>query len=292
MTKINIYLDEIPKMASYKSKLSQNLYKGLRLFSKNFRIINEPEKAQLIFTINMDFFIQKYEDDFNNNKKKIILISAKDTILDCANIIFSNKDKYVLNYLEFLVSTNIYNSKILCILNMSKYFRNYQNEVKQLKDRFYDVVFIGNLKYDDKQIEKQRIDILEKIKEIGEKNKLSFYSCGSIKLEEYYDILRETKLFISPYGYGEWSLKDYECILFGCQVVKPNIYYKCHPNFYENMEHYNDDINNFEKTILNLLENICVQQKKVDINRQMFLKYNLEEDIKILENEITKNLSI
>lgn len=36
----------------------------------------------------------------------------------------------------------------------------------------------------------------------------------------YFDLLRNTKVFVSPYGYGEYSFKDFEALFAGCLVVK------------------------------------------------------------------------
>lgn len=284
---VKIFLSEITNLSIYKMKLLYHFHNDVKLYFKRGHITNKEEISNIIITtdININYYIDKYKQDFENNKKKLILISIRDTILDYETT--KSYDKYVLCYLEFLVrDSNIQNEKILCTLNISRYFRNFQHEAKPLKHRHYDIVFIGNLNYGETNVTKQRLEIVEKIKQIGEKHKLNFYSGSSIKINNYFDILKETKLFISPYGWGEWSLKDFECVLYGCQCIKPNIYYKCNPNFYENMEHYGDNIDNLENLVLNLLSDLDTQQIKVNKNRQLFLEYNPENDINILKSKI------
>ena len=43
----------------------------------------------------------------------------------------------------------------------------------------------------------------------------------SMPVEAFHACLRDAKIFVSPYGYGEYSWKDYESIYSGCVLVKP-----------------------------------------------------------------------
>lgn len=45
---------------------------------------------------------------------------------------------------------------------------------------------------------------------------------GSVRWDIYQDTLRHSKISVSPWGYGEYSYRDYESILSGCVMVKPD----------------------------------------------------------------------
>ena len=176
----------------------------------------------------------------------------------------------------------IINKKVLCILNTSHLFiNNYLKNVVPLKKRYYDIAFLGTINYGTnsesaKILTNHRTELCKKLSGICEKHKLNYIVQPSISLKKYNKVLQQTKIFVSPYGWGEWSLKDYECICNGCHVIKPNIYYKSIPNYYENMDHYNDDLEKLEPLILDLLnpKNINDIQEKVNKNRELFVQYD------------------
>jgi len=58
------------------------------------------------------------------------------------------------------------------------------------------------------------MDIIKNIEEVCAKYNLQCYTSNTpIKYSKYINILNNTKIFISPYGWGEFSLKEYVCIL-------------------------------------------------------------------------------
>ncbi len=272
---INCYFCNLPKTSSYKHGWYNMVHNGIRKFNDKYLIVDNIQNAGLIFCIDVQAR-QIYNDskqEFEENKKKFILICCRDTLLSDVD---ETIDKYVLCYLEHYVKVPLISNKFLCILNTSHMFtNNYIQNVKPLINRTRDVVFLGNIEYGgDIKLTTHRKQLCSKLKEICTKNKLNFIAESSIDRRKYYKVLRDTKIFVSPYGWGEWSLKEYECICYGCHVVKPNIYYKCFPNYYENMDHYDDDLEKLEQLLLNLLKNINDVQKKVDKNREMFTNYN------------------
>jgi hypothetical protein len=178
-------------------------------------------------------------------------------------------------------------NKVFCLLNISELYKNkYQSEVLPLSQRKYDVVFMGTTQYDEK-ITKHRIDVIQNIEKVCIKNNLQYYTSDKpIKYTTYANILNNTKIFISPYGWGEFSLKEYECICFGAHIVKPKIYFEYYPNYCENMDDFEIDFSNFESKILHILSNLDDAQKKVDSNRKMFLDYCINKHCSELENKI------
>jgi hypothetical protein len=175
------------------------------------------------------------------------------------------------------------------LLNISELYKNkYQSEVLPLSNRKYDVVFMGTTQYDEK-ITKHRMDVIQYIEDVCRKNNLECYtSTTPIKYSKYINILNNTKIFISPYGWGEFSLKEYECICYGAHIVKPKIYFQYYPNYCENMDDFEIDLSNFESKILDILANLDDAQKKVDSNRKMFLDFCVNKHLAELENIILK----
>lgn len=45
---------------------------------------------------------------------------------------------------------------------------------------------------------------------------------GSVRWDIYLDTLKHSKISVSPWGYGEYSYRDYESILCGCVMIKPD----------------------------------------------------------------------
>lgn len=75
----------------------------------------------------------------------------------------------------------------------------------------------------------------------------------------YLNELRQTKLCLSPFGYGEITLKDFEAFLCGTALLKPDMsHMTTWPDFYEKGVTYAAhgwDLEDVEAVIENLLEN-------------------------------------
>jgi len=101
-----------------------------------------------------------------------------------------------------------------------------------------------------------------KIKEMLEKK----YDFSKISKRKYYDELIRTKIIISPFGYGEINLKDFEAFLNGCILVKPDMaHLDTWPNFYIKNKTYlsfkwdfSDLLEKLENILLNYEEFIDV----------------------------------
>ena len=57
---------------------------------------------------------------------------------------------------------------------------------------------------------------------------------GKMKHNDYISIVNDTKIFVSPYGFGEFSHKDFEVTLLGAILIKPlSNNMLSYPNIYE-----------------------------------------------------------
>lgn len=236
-------------------------------------------------------------DNISNNENVLLILDHYKVtdIKNNYNVINGNRLKYLLSkhydkevkYTTLNFIDNSYNKKVKCLLNISKLFNiRYQDKVKPLNERQYDLVFLGNTNYDT-NITKHRLEIKKMIQKICKRNNLKYFmNYKPIKYTNYVNMLSKTKIFVSPYGWGEFSTKDYECICYGTHILKPKIYFEYYPNFCKNMDDFEIDYSNFEDKVLHILNNIEDTQKKVDDNRKMFLEYNEKNHLLELEKNI------
>jgi hypothetical protein len=312
------YKIEYSEKCSFYKRNFLNQLINLVDISEKLERCNEIEKADIVFTI-ADFV-----NDSELVGKKLVVYSLQDNSFTNQEIISNKNVLFVLDHCKICNDTSVNSQseftsdhckicndtsvnslceftsdhckisqsenigdKVFCLLNISELYKNkYQSEVLPLSKRKYDIVFMGTTQY-DKKITKHRLDVIKNIEEVCSKNNLQCYTSNvPIKYSKYMNILNNTKIFISPYGWGEFSLKEYECICFGAHIVKPKIYFQYYPNYCENMDDFEIDFTNFESKILHILANLDDSQKKVENNRKMFLNYCVNKHLAELENKI------
>ena len=95
------------------------------------------------------------------------------------------------------------------------------------KSRPIDVFFAGRIEYinGDKKsgalISEHRLRCIEKLLHI--KNlKIVNIQGRQLNAQKYMEYMRNSKIAISPWGWGEACYRDYEAILSGCLLIKPN----------------------------------------------------------------------
>eukprot|EP00951_Prasinocladus_malaysianus_P018730 scaffold150193_cov30-Prasinocladus_malaysianus.AAC.1 len=79
------------------------------------------------------------------------------------------------------------------------------------------------------------------------------------KYGKFLELLKDTKVFVSPFGLGEFSGKDYEAILAGALLVKPLASkFQSFPNIYE--PHFvietKNDFSDLEEQVMPILSHI------------------------------------
>lgn len=90
--------------------------------------------------------------------------------------------------------------------------------------RRIDAAFLGYMRDGVKagEIYFHRNGLVEELRRIGERHGWNIaIGEGRMQRSHFEQLLRDTKLFISPFGLGEWSGKDEEAILNGAVLVKP-----------------------------------------------------------------------
>jgi hypothetical protein len=101
-------------------------------------------------------------------------------------------------------------------------FRLYGERQSRATDeaRDTDVVFRGSVPKD--WIYYLRKDIEPALKRL-EKSYRVIFPTRRVSIDEYYREMRTSKICISPFGYGEICWRDFEAILCGCLLVKPDM---------------------------------------------------------------------
>jgi len=114
----------------------------------------------------------------------------------------------------------------------------------------------------------QLVKKLETIKKINPKKTIISH-IGRLPKEEYFDLLKKSKIVISPWGNGEWCWRDYEAIYSGAVVIKPDTsFVHAIPNLYCNDKYYvacKADFSDLHKKISYVLANY---QKFTDMRKK------------------------
>ena len=108
---------------------------------------------------------------------------------------------------------------------------------KRLSSRSIDVGFAGRVNYGSgnrSYPSRNRNDMLKAFKRLKVKNtflltyddfkgtKWNGKQCKKLKFPyEYLDNLMDTKIVLSPWGWGTWCIRDFEALICGCIVIKP-----------------------------------------------------------------------
>ena len=93
----------------------------------------------------------------------------------------------------------------------------------------------------------------------------------------YMKELKNSKVVLSPFGWGEITLKDFEVFLTGSTLLKPSMdHLKTWPNFYENDVTYlahDWDLNDLEERIDWAIENTFARQKIAETAQQRYIEH-------------------
>jgi len=88
--------------------------------------------------------------------------------------------------------------------------------------RDVDVSFVGTTKYDRPTITRHRQAAVRSLKQLAGRFRVVVGDRRSMSREAYYDLLRRSKVCVSPWGHSESCIRDVEAILSGCILVKPD----------------------------------------------------------------------
>lgn len=114
------------------------------------------------------------------------------------------------------------------------------------KNREYDVCALFGLSKEnyeytnrvDSYYNNPRLKIFKELSKL-DKNIITSEKSGKLKKEDYYSTLLNSKICISPYGYGEVAIREIEAISTGCIIIKPTMEnVKTSPDIYQDKKTY------------------------------------------------------
>ena len=103
------------------------------------------------------------------------------------------------------------------------------SELKPTNMRAHQSFFAGTTRYTastpspaGRWISRHRLKHIQRLKSLQEsKMDVIISDNKSYSQSEYYQIMMDTKMIYSPFGWGEFCYRDYEAILCGCVLMKP-----------------------------------------------------------------------
>jgi hypothetical protein len=145
----------------------------------------------------------------------------------------------------------------------------------------------------DQYYELHRNHFVSEVRKVVEKYKFTTSGqCGVVARKypiqksgedkKYHFLMRHSKVCISPLGDGELCWRDFEAIIHGAILIKPEIpYIETWPDIYKPMETYIPvkwDLSDFEETIFKVINNYS-EYKYITINAYQILKEALDNRV-------------
>lgn len=189
-------------------------------------------------------------------------------------------------------------------------FEYIASKIKPLHKRNLDILFTGRVEYYPLGVQTHVNLHRKKLTEVlwddlpGRKFKRTYDTCFNLQKKlknknllkypyEYVDYLLDTKVIISPWGYGPWCIRDFEALCCGCIVIKP----ECsnvltYPDIYSSHSQHliwtDIQFNNLRDQLEYCYANLDEMQARVDRSRK-FITSQLYPNAKVYLHW-TKNL--
>ncbi|HMO63325.1 MAG TPA: glycosyltransferase [Ferruginibacter sp.] len=140
--------------------------------------------------------------------------------------------------------------------------------------RQYDISFRGNTNYEKTNlISFQRNRVLEALKVL----KGNFLTGGRVTRKQYLDEVADTKICVSPFGWGEICYRDFEAFLFGCVLVKPEMsYIETFPDIFAENKTYLPlklDMTDTEEKLQYIIDNYTTLKAIAREGQEQYKKY-------------------
>ncbi len=137
------------------------------------------------------------------------------------------------------------------------------------KNKKKDIMLRMNFFYQRNTIAWHRKIVLESIK-----NKVDYEKTNTLN---YFRELNNSKITVSPFGWGEINYRDYEAFIYGSLLLKPNMsHIETWPNYFENYKttiFYDWSCDNLSKTIEDILSNYKHYEEIVENAKEKYFYY-------------------
>ena len=205
---------------------------------KNKNIYLKPLYGRRIFT---DYYHEKFKIKDKNFEKKIPVKNK------------NNLKKIKILWNSYFSNYSIYGDLKMRLYKLLplKFFLNIPRLAIDKNIKKNDVSCRMGLNYSKETVAFQRKKINEILK--------GSYKFKKVSRRIYFQELKKSKILISPFGYGEINLKDFEAFFYSCLLFKANMdHQETWPNFYLKDETYVDfnwNLNNFQNKLDHIIRN-------------------------------------
>jgi len=183
------------------------------------------------------FWIMPYIDVFL--KKQVLRDRDKYSVNEhdkSVRVWLKDRTLTTLKYSNYVPCDSKYLNKIAVAWNIgccnykvfyayTDFFRNYYFANTSFKKPEYKrnlfLSFRGSVSYDDNVISYQRNEILKILDSL--QKKYNILLGGKVSTTKFINELKNSKISISPFGWGEICYRDFESILAGCILLKPDM---------------------------------------------------------------------
>lgn len=215
-----------------------------------------------------DFYIKKYLIKDNPKYESKVLDKKFISKLTLGwNIgvafFFDHLNYSLFSYYEELINFKLFKKK--------KFKMKLGNHVSWENDHNkYDALCLMNTRFARNSVGFQRKLLNENLSKLS---KLNLLYDVRLNKKNYYKNLRNSKVSIGAFGWGEVCYREFEAIRSGVAFLFPNMSnIETWPNIYienETYVSYNYDFNNFEDNLLNLISDVKLRKKLVQNSQQI-----------------------
>lgn len=199
--------------------------------------------------------------------------------------------------LSYDIPEGLWNKIKLTGWNLGYLLPEYRQHYNNTKNRLYDICAVYQTNHDlsyDHRVQNNNYYIEHRTKPSNTLSKLKHkILTGKLPQQEYYQKLTESKIALSPFGMGELCFRDFELMVYGVTMLKPDMSkINTHPNPYiENKTYYpvNLDWSNLEQ----VADTALLEQNSLYENfRSFFIENYTYENLAIYWHSILKDLDI
>ncbi len=124
------------------------------------------------------------------------------------------------------------------------------------RERPFGAVFRGQIK-DDRSFSFQRNELIKILRTIDPEYRS--FTGSKVSKKKYIEELKQCKVCVSPYGWGEVCYRDFEAAIYGCILIKPDMsHIETWPHIFEESETYIPvqwDMSDAKEAIIDAIEN-------------------------------------
>lgn len=162
---------------------------------------------------------------------------------------------------------------------------------KPLKERSIDVMYAGTTIFGPETpagawVTAKRKQCVKNIKAL-EEHGLNVIAADHREFtnKQYLDLLGDSKVFLSPFGWGEYCGKDFESLMSGCLLFKPSLKSKC--KFIPDFDHCINYLDDFDSFSINHYNKIIQDQEYNGEEIRQYLLSSKDNEANVIKDILT-----